>query len=281
MKATHDAAGEGKTAESGRAMLKKEKVELADAHCHIDMARDRKMVGDAVRAGVLTMVTNGVSFSTNRRALEASDWKHVFPALGMDPENAISVGEEDFDAQVNAVIGQIRENGNRIAAIGEIGLDYKKASTFDMVAKQKTVFGKMLDLAAELKLPVSVHSRNAMDDVLAMLKERGMGEVHLHFFEGSVLQAKEAERGGYMISIPPLESNKRRGVIRDIAIDSIMAESDAPAVGASPAAVEFAVKMIADTKGMKFESVAEALTANTKRFFRLRNGLAHAHLTRT
>ena len=144
-----------------------------------------------------------------------------------------------------------------------------KAATFEQKAAQQTVFERMLDLAKELDLPVSVHSRDSMDAVLMTLKKKEMRRVHLHFFEGNVFQAKEAESRGYMISIPPIDSAKRRLVAKDVSIEMLMAESDCPVVGESPALVEKSIRMIAEMKGMVFEKAAETLTLNTKKFFNI------------
>jgi Tat protein secretion system quality control protein TatD with DNase activity len=70
-----------------------------------------------------------------------------------------------------------------------------------------------------------------------------------------------------MISIPPLESARRRKVIKEVSIDNIMVESDAPAAAKSPADVRKAVEMIAEEKRITFEQAAHAVVANTKRFF--------------
>ena len=189
-------------------LVKAEKVELADAHCHLDMIKDPSAIQDAMSHGVLTMISNGVSTHTNKKTIELCDKRRIFAALGIDPENAMKIGDDDLDEEIEKNAALIKSNLNVVVAIGEIGLDYLKANSYDLVAKQKTVFERFLDIAKSLDLPVSVHSRLAMDDVMAMLKEKDIEKAHLHFFEGNVQQAKEAERLGYMISIPPIESTK-------------------------------------------------------------------------
>ena len=106
-------------------------------------------------------------------------------------------------------------------------------------------------------------------EVLSITGEHGSRRVHIHFFEGNVQQAKEIERRGYMVSVPPLESAKRMRALREIAIDNIMAESDAPAAGDSPMSVRKSIEMIAAAKDISFEAAAEATTLNTKKFFGL------------
>jgi TatD DNase family protein len=247
----------------------KQLYEMADAHCHLDAIKDQSLIQDAIAHGIMTMVSNGVSFPTNKRTLEISDGKHIFPALGMDPQNAVQTPDDDLDSEIENNIKLIRDNRSRVVSIGEIGLDYLHAKDFNLVAKQRTVFERFIDLATELKLPVSVHSRDSLDDVMETLKAKDAQKVHLHFFEGNVQQAKEAERLGYMISIPPITSSKRSRIMKEVSIDNLMVESDSPAVGPTPKSVELSVHMIAEAKMISVERAAEVLTMNTKRFFKI------------
>jgi TatD DNase family protein len=161
----------------------------------------------------------------------------------------------------------IRSNASRIIAIGEVGLDYKKAQSASEKDKQKRVFEGFLELADELHLPVSVHSRDALDDVIRMISAHDPERVHIHFFEGNSEQTKAIEELGCMVSVPPVESSKRGRAIKELGLGRIMAESDAPLVGATPRDIEKAVSSVAFLKGISFESAAEALTRNTKSFF--------------
>ena len=209
------------------------------------------------------MITNGVDTASNVRSVEIADGKHIFAALGIDPEHAAPVSEEELDFNIK----MIKSNAGRIVAIGEIGLDYKRAPNATEKEKQKHVFLSFLELAEELHLPVSVHSRNALDDVIKIISAHNPERAHIHFFEGNASQTKAVRELGCMISVPPLESSKRGKAIREIGLDHIMAESDSPIVGATPRDVEKAVRSVAFIKGISFESAAEALTQNTKSFF--------------
>ncbi len=246
-----------------------QKVDLADAHCHLDLISDTKIIHDAIEAGVSTIITDGINIATNRKALKLADWKHIFPALGMDPETALAIKEHDLEKEISETEELIRANANNIVAIGEIGLDYMKAWEEKKIARQKTVFGRMLDLALELNLPVSVHSRNSMNDVIEILHKKGLKKVQLHYFEGDSDQAKKAVELGYMISIPPALTTKRKVVIKYTDISNLMAESDSPVVGKSPKEVDISVQMVANIKEIPFDRAAEALTLNTKRFFNI------------
>jgi TatD DNase family protein len=247
-----------------------QKVELADAHCHLDLITDHQLVLEAVNYGVLTIVTDGIDLVTSKTAIRISQLnKNVYAAVGIDPEKALYLEGMLVNRGVEDIKGLLKSNSERIVGIGEIGLDYTKAKDSSQIKRQKNMFEKMLDLANEFELPVSVHSRESMDDVLSILKEKGNKKVQLHFFEGNMQQAKDSERRGYMISIPPIDSSKRRSIIKDIAIDNLMPESDSPVVGATPKDVEKSVRMIAEVKGIDFERAAETLVSNTKRFFNI------------
>ncbi len=238
-------------------------VELADAHCHLDLIKDVAVIKETIAYGVGTIITDGVDTASNARSIELVDGEHIFAALGIDPEHAMLIKEDEL----NFNIGMIRSNASKIIAIGEIGLDYKEAKTDPERAWQKRVFGSFLDLADELHLPVSVHSRGAMEDVIEMIQAHRPESTHIHFFDGDAGQARMVDELGCMISVPPVESKKRAEAIKEMALERIMAESDSPIVGATPRDVERSVRTVASVKGMTFEGAAEVLTHNTKNFF--------------
>jgi TatD DNase family protein len=237
-------------------------TELADAHCHLDLMNPAD-ISEAVGFGVKTLITNGVDTKSNIASLKLADGKNIFAVLGVDPEHAAKMDDSELEANIK----MIRENASKIVGIGEIGLD--KGGRIENFERQKAAFAKLIDLAEELKLPISIHSRNTMEEVLTMLESKGVRKAHIHFFDGDVMQAKRAERLGYMISIPPLESGKRRKVIKEVSIDNIMVESDSPVAVKSPKEVVKAIEMIAEEKRLDVQKVAQAVVANTKRYFNI------------
>lgn len=239
-------------------------VELADAHCHL-YAFDGSAIADAVARGVATMISNGIDTKSNLKTLEVSDGRHVFPALGIHPDYAENIGDDEIEYNIRL----IRENKNIVKSIGEIGLDFTHANGIKGIEKQIALFETFIDLSNELNLPISVHSRDAMQQVLHILDEKDAHAVHLHFFEGNVDNAIEAARRGYMISVPPLKSGSRTSAIKAVPIGNLMAETDSPTANSSPSDVDKAVSIIADAKGMQYEDAAHILTENTKRFFNI------------
>ena len=71
-------------------------TEMADAHCHLDLM-DQSSIGKCIKAGVMTMITDGIDTKSNAMAIELSDGKHVFAALGIDPEHALNIGDEELE----------------------------------------------------------------------------------------------------------------------------------------------------------------------------------------
>ncbi len=244
-----------------------QKTELADAHCHLDMLDSNDAILDAVNHGVATMVTNGVDTMSNIKTLAMADGRHVFAALGIDPQHAVSMPDDEVEFNLN----MMRSNSSRIVAIGEVGLDYVISASPEQLAKQHKIFEKMIGIALELKKPMSVHSRGAIGDVLDILEEKEVKNAHIHFFEGDEEHAARIMELGYMISVPPPKSGKRSRALKIMNAASIMAESDAPAASRLPNSVEDSIRIIAEAKGVAYEEAAMFTTANTKRFFNIGN----------
>ncbi len=253
-----------KTAVQEVSMLEKTKTELADAHCHLDML-DHASIEESLDYGVSIMVANGGSTKSNLEVLKLADQEHIFAAIGIGPDVAASISEKELLFNVELA----KANSGRIKAIGEVGLDFKIAKNAEEIERQKATFGRFIDLAIELDVPVCVHSRNAMEEVLEMLKERKAKRVQLHFFEGNEEQAKIVASRGYFISVPPQESSKRNRAIKEFPMSQMMAESDAPAAGSTPRDVEKSVMIIAKAKGIDYQKAAEEIVSNTRRFFKI------------
>ena len=244
----------------------KDRVELADAHSHIDLITDPAAIKDAIEYGVKTIITDGVDTRSNMECLRMSDNVNIFAAIGIDPEHCMAMKDDEIEFNVSL----IKENSKKIVAVGEIGLDYKLATTTEAKEKQKQIFDIMLDTALDMDLPVSVHSRESFDDVLGMVHDKGMKKVHFHFFDGDEAQAKEVAEAGYYISVPPYKSQKRAKALAVMPPSQIMGETDSPIVGSSPKSVENSVMFVAGIKKMDYANAAKLTVENTKAFFNIR-----------
>jgi TatD DNase family protein len=242
----------------------KQKLEFIDAHCHPDFLSDEEL-DVANDRGVTALIVNGVDTKSNMSIIGERWRSGVFAALGVHPENALTMMDNEIDYNVNL----IRANAKNISAIGEIGLDYKFATSEKEKQRQKEVFRKFVNLAIELDKPASVHSRDALDDVLDILEESKIKKAHIHFFEGDNAQAERVAKMGFVVSVPPMHSAKRMAAMESIPISNIMAETDSPTANMHIYDIDKSVMLIAKAKGLDFDNCAIAVADNTKRFFNI------------
>lgn len=235
-------------------------IELVDAHCHLELFDNPKItVADARMAGISCIITAGGSKKSSIAAIEVADGKTVFAVVGIDPSFAKADG-----AFVLELVDIIKSD-KRIVGLGEIGLDYKIAGFDEQL--QKKIFIEQLDIAKKLDFPVVIHARGAIDDVIKIIEERRIKNAMFHFFEGSEEQAVKLAHMGNFISIPPIESSRRKKIINSIELSNIVVETDSPVVGKSPIDVIKTVGWIAEIKGVEFKDAAQQITHNVKKLF--------------
>jgi len=233
-------------------------IVLVDAHCHLMDMKDYKPSKDVIP------IAASYSHNKNVKNVEIAKKFKVPFTLGIAPQSVI--GDRDL-TPLDEWIDFIRQN--RPNAVGEIGLDYHWAKGEEDIKKEELVFKKMLDLAEELELPVVIHSRKATQDVIDTFEMRNFElPVMMHFFSGNVSEAKWfAERGNF-ISITPMHSKSRKEVIKEIPLENLLVETDAPYVVRTPEHVKESVEYIAEVKGLDFDRVAEQTTKNARSLFK-------------
>ena len=232
---------------------------LADAHCHLELFQDPEtVVKDAVFGGVGVIITAGGSKAASVEAIKIADGKNIFAVIGIDPENAAK--DSDFIDDIAAFI----RSEAKIVGIGEIGIDNKV-----MTNKQSQIeaFEKQINIAIELDIPVVIHSRGALNETIDIIRKSGIKKAMFHFFEGNSEDAVEVARLGFLISIPPVESSRRKRVIQAVGIESLVVETDSPVVGKSPLDVIKTAQWIAGIKGIGYDEVSAQMTKNVKNLF--------------
>jgi TatD DNase family protein len=236
--------------------------EFSDAHCHLNLFGDPQgAIAMAREQGVGLMVIAGGSDKDNQENIRIADGAQgVFAVVGIGPEFAAS------DAGSLKGLEGLIKSSNKVVGIGEIGMDAKAAERVS-IEIQREVFGAQLDLAKDLGLPVMIHSRGTLDEVIVMLEERGIRNAVFHFFEGGEEQAKLLSERSHLISIPPVMTGRRKRVIKNTSPNNLVAETDSPVVGKTPADVLGVCKAIAEIKGLPLEDVAESTTENIRRHF--------------
>jgi len=245
---------------------------VIDTHAHLDaLAEPSEVVARARAAGVTRVVTIGTGIESCRRALDLTAHEGVYAALGIDPHQA---GTEE-----GARAGELRTllSHPKAVAVGEAGLDYHYGG--DRKDEQRELFAAQLALAAELELPIVVHTRAANADTEALLRAHD-GTVVMHCFSEPALLAAGLERGWYFsfagnVTYPKAEP--LRAAAAAVPGDRLLAETDSPYLAPQavrgrtnePAHVVHTLAALAAVRGDDAEELAARIDANATAAFRL------------
>lgn len=247
---------------------------LIDTHCHLDMpslgTRLDEVVSSAAGAGVRHYVVPGVSPEGWPRIVEtAKRAEGVFPAFGIHPMHADMFSQEVMD--------ELRLLLPQAVAVGEIGLDYLLENVPRAI--QLKAFRCQLRIAVQEGLPVLIHCRKAFRDLLAVMKQEGVGKVGgiMHAFSGSPEVARECLALGMCISVagPITYSNavRPRLIVEQIPLEHLVLETDAPDLAPEPyrgrvnepVFLPLMAKAVAGIKGVPYDEVVRTTTANAMR----------------
>lgn len=252
-----------------------------DSHCHLDdeqFAGDREaVIQRALDAGVQTMLAIGTGegppdLGTALRL--AGRYPHVFATVGVHPQHAARATDSTFF--------ELRDKLQhpKCLGIGEIGLDYYW-KPYDP-EQQKRVFREQLEIAADASMPVSIHTRDAWADTIALLRDHwvptGLPCV-LHCFTGGPEQAAEALSLGFYLSFAGIvtypKATEVQAAARSAPLDRILVETDAPYLPPvphrgkrnEPAYVVHTVTHLAALRNQPVAAVTAAVAANFHRVF--------------
>ena len=252
---------------------------LFDTHAHYDDKRfdpNRDELLASLPAHDIGLILNpGCDVETSRKAVSyAQKYAFVYAAVGIHPENINESWNNDL-----SVIQELAQTEPKVRAIGEIGLDYYWEKDEHARARQQVVFARQMELARELDMPVIVHDRDAHGDCMEITRRYPEVRGVYHCYAGSVEMARELLRLGYYLSFTGVITfkNARRAieVIREVPIDRLMIETDAPYMTPEPFRgrrnsslyVYRMAETIAEIKGMSVEEVERITTENGKRLF--------------
>ena len=267
-----------------------------DSHCHIDGpgydADREEVIARAVDAGVTRMLNVGTGDPRSgafERAVELSDkYKSVYGAIGVHPHDA-----KLFDETAEQQLIDLAKSSDRVIAWGEIGLDYHYDHSPREV--QREVFRQQLRIARSLDLPVIIHSREANDDTIEILREElhgggdqsvkqarhGRGTGVLHCFGGTLEMARRAIELGLYISFAGTLTFKKADDLRDIArqlpLDRLLVETDCPYLTPvpfrgrrnEPARVVETAKCLGGLREQSLDEIGRITTQNFARLFQI------------
>jgi TatD DNase family protein len=246
---------------------------IVDTHAHLCdpvFDGDRAAVLERARAaGVTAVVAVSETLADARRTLDlAEQFPEIKPAAGLYPAHL------DLEAAA-AMVALIRREHHRLAAIGEIGLDYRLAADGEARARQREIFAIFIALGRELDLPLNVHSRSAGRQTVDLLLASGAARVQLHAFDGKAAAALPAAAAGYFFSIPPsvVRSRQKQKLVRRLPLDCLLVETDSPVLGPDPslrnepANAAGVIAALAELKQVSAAELRAALYANTRRLY--------------
>ena len=225
----------------------------------------------ARKCGLVRMINSGVDYSTNARSLElAKKYDFISATLGLSPNILESIKEPELDR----IFEQIKENAGQALGIGEAGLDYYHCKNAPARQHQAEVFKKVIDLAASLNMPLVIHSRDAEQPALEMVKD--LDKVVFHCYSGSLATMKEATDRGFYISLATnlCRSGLHQILAKNVSLDRLLVETDSPFLSPrrgrnEPSFVLDSVRLIARLRGREPQEIARITADNTKRIYNI------------
>ncbi len=254
---------------------------MIDTHSHIyseEFDQDIEQVMErAADAGVTHIHLPNIDLESveRLRSLHAQYPAQTSVSMGLHPTSV----NEEYRETLDAIIAEVKRGG--YIAIGEIGIDLYWDKTF--VEEQKVVFAEQLKLAYELNLPVIIHCREALAEILAVFDTmpeqlpRGV----FHSFTGTVEQIREIrERGDFYFGINGVVTFKKSAIptiLSEIDINRLLLETDAPYLTPAPhrgkrnesSYVLFTAQKIADTLELPLATIIKETTQNAKNLFKI------------
>ncbi len=250
-------------------------MHLIDSHAHLDFRRfddDRESVIQRAReTGLVAVVNIGTDLDSSRASIElAESYEFIYATVGVHPHSAKTL--------TSGVLDELRTLARhpKVVAVGEIGLDYYRDLSPRPV--QRKAFSDQLALAADLGLPVVIHSRDAHDDVIAALQGWG-GTGVLHSYSAGLTRLDEVLALGFWVGISGPVTFPKAQALRKVAagapLERLLVETDCPYLTPEPyrgrrnepAYVRYVVEAVARERGMPAGTVAHSTADNARRLF--------------
>lgn len=232
------------------------------------------MIQRALDTGLAYMMCPGTDMPTSASAVALThQYRQVYAAVGIHPEEAAKVTPESFD--------QIRkwvQTEPKVVAIGEVGLDYHWPEPSHEI--QQEVFIEQVKMAVELDVPIDIHDREAHGDTMDILQKYGKGiRGVFHCYSGSLEMAEQLIKMGFYIGFTGTmvfpKSKKLKRIVSELPMDRILIETDCPYLTPppyrgkrnEPAYVQYVAAEIARLRDMDVAEVQRKTLENGKRIF--------------
>ena len=260
-------------------------MKFFDNHAHLDDEKfneDREELIEKIKQeGIETFISAGYSLESSKKAIELSKkYEFIYTTCGISP-NDIPQTEEELWIMLEEIKKLAKEN-SKVRAIGEIGLDYYWEKEQKRRELQKKAFTEQIKIANELKLPIVIHTREAVMDTLEILKQNEVYKKGIfHCCPLNRELVKEGLKLGFYISFagPVTFKNSKNAdeIINMVPNDKILIETDSPYLSPEPLRgrrndprnVKYIAEKIAKVKGLQIEDVAEFTYKNAKTIYEI------------
>ncbi|MFC4770790.1 TatD family hydrolase [Enterococcus hermanniensis] len=253
---------------------------IFDSHTHLNAEQFENDIPETVQRaqelGVTEMAVVGFDTPTIEKSLELNQqYEGVYSIIGWHPTEAGSYTKEIETDLIQKLTLP------KVVALGEIGLDYHWME--DPKEVQDRVFRRQIAIAKEMNLPISIHTREALEDTYKILKEEDIRDIGgiMHSFSGSGEWAKRFLDLGMHVSFSGVVSFKKALDVQEAAtivpIEKLLVETDAPYLAPmpyrgkrnEPGYTRYVVEKIAELRNLPWEEVAHQTTENAHRLFRI------------
>lgn len=244
-----------------------------DTHCHIskeDYDDIDNVIQEDIENKISKIIISGCTKDMIEETLEiVNKYDNIYATIGYHPSEV-----DNFD--LKSLENQLQNN--KVVGLGEIGLDYYYGT--DTKDKQIQLFEKQLQIAENLNIPVVIHSRDAVQDTINILKKYRVKGI-IHCFSGSLEVAKEYISMGFLLGIGGVvtfKNSKLPLVIKEVGLDNIVLETDSPYLTPEPFRgmknsskyIPYIAEKIANILDLDIKNVAEVTTSNAINLFDLK-----------
>jgi len=251
-------------------------MELFDSHAHLTSPQIIVDVDEVVSRAKANGVEKIINICTDQETMGlglklVKKFDGIFNVGATTPHDVEKLGEEDFPFFENLA----REK--KLVAIGETGLDYYYEHSNRKLQIEFLV--RYLKLAKELSLPVVIHCRDAFEDLFSIVDKEYDGPLILHCFTGTIDEAKEVIKRGWMLSLSGIVTFKKSEELREVAkivpIDQLLIETDAPYLAPGkyrgkrnePSFITETLRVVSEAREIEEEKLAKATYKNALKFF--------------
>ena len=256
-------------------------MRIVDTHCHLNdeaLYKDiDNVISRARQAGVEKMVVIGWDKASSELAIKiAEQHENIYTVIGFHPENIFDINDDVLYKTL-----ELYKNP-KVVGIGEIGLDYHWTKDPEKRELQKQYFIKQIEFANKVGLPISIHSREAFNDTLEILKEhKPMHGGVMHCYSGSVENINDIINLGLYIGLdgPVTFTNAKtpKEVAAEVPLEKLVVETDCPYLSPhplrgtvnEPANISLIVDAIAESRGMSKKHLLDVLYQNSCKLFNL------------